>query len=154
MLRTANKKRWAQSGFTLIEIMLVVVVMVVIGGITVPVYQSFQVTNNLDVAAYTVVHTLRRAQGLFPAWLGGSTWGVHIASGNLTLFKGASFAARDSTFDEIAEISTNITPSGITDVVFSKLSGEPQTTGNIMLTTSNNETKTVAINAKGMIEYW
>jgi prepilin-type N-terminal cleavage/methylation domain-containing protein len=153
MIQVTNNKRQARNGFTLIEIMLVVVIMIIVGSISVPVYQSFQVTNNLDVAAYTITQTLRRAQVLSQSGAGNSVWGVHITNGSATLFKGANFEARDATLDEVAEISNNITPSGIADVVFLSLSGEPQTTGNITLTTSNNETKNISINAKGMIEY-
>lgn len=141
------------KGFTLIEIMLVIALMVVIGGISAPVYQSFQVKNNLDVASYTVAQTLRRAQVLSQVGASDSPWGVHIESGSATLFKGASYTSRDTLLDEVSEISTNIIPSGISDIIFSKLLGEPQVTGNIILTTSNDDTKTITINAKGTVEY-
>ena len=140
-------------GFTLIEIMLVVALIVAIGGISVPVYQAFQVRNNLDMAAYTITQMLRRAQVLAQSGEGDATWGVHIASGSATLFKGASFAGRDTTVDEISEISSDMVSSGVSEIIFSKLLGEPQTTGNVVLTTSNNDTKTITINAKGTIEY-
>jgi prepilin-type N-terminal cleavage/methylation domain-containing protein len=153
MLQIINYKAKANKGFTLIEIMLVVALMVAIGGISVPVYQTFQVKNNVDVAAYTIARTLQRAQVLSQAGTNDSTWGVHIASGSATLFSGADFASRDVTLDELSDISTNIVPTGISDIVYSKLLGEPQTTGNVILTTSNNDTRTIAINAKGMIEY-
>ena len=147
-----NKNKKKCKGFTLIEIMLVVALMIVIGSISVPVYQSFQVKNNLDVATYTIVQTLRRAQVLSQSGVGDETWGVHIESGSAVLFKGANYASRDISTDEVFEISTNIAPTGIADIVFSKLLGEPQTTGDIILTTSNNDTKTITINAKGTVE--
>lgn len=142
-----------KSGFTLIEIMLVVALMVAIGGISVPVYQTFQVKNDADVAAYTIAQTLRRAQALSQSGTGDSAWGVHIQNGGAILFKGISFAGRDLAYDEVSEISSSIIPSGISDIAFSKLIGEPQTTGSIILTTSNNDIKTITINAKGIIEY-
>ena len=141
------------KGFTLVEVMLVVVMIVIIGGVSVPVYQSFQVKNNLGVAANTIVESLRRAQVLSQSGEGDSSWGVRIANGSATLFKGSSFSGRDVSFDEISEISPNITPTGISEIVYSKLMGDPQATGNIILTTANNDTKNININAKGTIEY-
>lgn len=152
-LLMTNHPPQTNKGFTLIEIMLVVALMVAIGGISVPVYQTFQVKNNLDVVSYTIVQTLRRAQLLSQTGAGDTMWGVHIASGSATLFKGADFAGRDASFDEVADISTNIVPSGISDIVYSKLLGETQPPGNIVLTTPNNDIKTITINAKGTIEY-
>lgn len=148
-----SSSRKNNSGFTLIEIMLVVVLIVIIGGVSVPVYQSFQVKNNLGVAAQTIVQVLRRAQVLSQSGEGDSAWGVRIASGSATLFKGASFSGRDAAFDEVSEISTNIVPTGASEIVYSKLMGDPQTAGDIILTTSNNDTKIITINAKGTVEY-
>lgn len=153
MPQISRYKLRTKKGFTLIEIMLVVALIVAIGGISVPVYQAFQVKNNLDVAAYTIAQTLRRAQVLSQSGADDSIWGVHIVSGNVTLFKGVDFAGRDASADEASEISPNIALTGITDITFSKLFGEPQSIGDIILTTANNDTKNITINAKGIVEY-
>lgn len=142
-----------KQGFTLIEIMLVIALMIIIGGISVPVYQSFQVKNDLDVTAYTTAQTLRRAQALSQAGEGDSAWGVHIESGKVTLFKGGSFALRDVSMDESFEISESITTAGVQEIVYSKLTGEPQSIGNITFGTTNGEMQILSINKKGMIEY-
>jgi type II secretory pathway pseudopilin PulG len=147
-----NKKKSKFIGFTLIEIMLVVALIVAIGGISAPVYQSFQVKKNLDVATNGIAQILRRAQALSQSGAGDASWGVNISSGVVTLFKGADYSSRDVAFDETFEISSNIVPSGISEIVFSKLLGEPQTTGNIILT-NDNDTQTITINSKGAIEY-
>ena len=147
-----NKKKSKFIGFTLIEIMLVVALIVAIGGISAPVYQSFQVKKNLDVATNGIAQTLRRAQALSQSGVGDASWGVNISSGVVTLFKGVSYASRDTAFDETVEISSSIVLSGVSEIVFSKLLGEPQTTGNIILS-DNNDTQTITINSKGAIEY-
>lgn len=148
-----NKFQPKRQGFTLIEIMLVVVLVVIIGSASAPVYQSFQVKNNLSVSANIIIQALRRAQVLSQSGEGDSVWGVHIANGGAILFKGASFSGRDVAFDEVSEISSNITPTGISDVVYSKLLGVPQATGSIILTTLNNDAKTITLNEKGTLEY-
>ncbi len=140
------------GGFTLIEVMLVVSLLVIIGGISAPFYQAFQVKNDLDVASGIISQTLRRAQVLSQSVDGDSSWGVHIASGSATLFRGATYASRDVSFDEIFEISTNIVPTGFQEIVYSKFYGYPQITGTLTLTSSNNETRALSINSRGLIE--
>jgi prepilin-type N-terminal cleavage/methylation domain-containing protein len=142
-----------QRGFTLIEMLLSVSIIAMLVGLSVPVYASFVGRNDLDVTRQGIVESLRRAQVYARAVEGDSTWGVAIVSGKAVVFKGASYAARDTAFDENIIINSTITPSGLGEVVFAKLSGAPSTSGTATLTqTTNNESRTVTINAKGMVE--
>lgn len=135
------------------EILLSIAVIAIIAGISVPIYQSFHVRNDLDIATVEMAQTLRRAQILSEAVDGDTSWGLKIQSGSLTLFKGVSYAARDTAFDELFDVPTSITSSGVSEIVFTKFSGLPQTTGTITLTSNVNETRTITINAKGMVSY-
>jgi type II secretory pathway pseudopilin PulG len=128
-------------------------VMVLIAGMSVPVYQAFQNRNDLDIAATTFAQSLRRAQALSQAVDGDSPWGVNIGSGSITVFKGASYAARDASFDEVFAVPTSIAVSGTSGIVFAKMTGAPQTTGTTVLTSSTNETRSITINTKGMVAY-
>ena len=141
------------AGFTLLEVLLSVSAIGIIAGIAIPVYQSFQVRNDLDIATAEIAQSLRRAQVLAEAVDGDSGWGVFVGGGSLTLFQGVAYATRDPSFDEVFVIPASITPSGVTEVVFAKFTGLPQTTGTITLTSTNNETRTITINAKGMVSY-
>lgn len=141
------------AGFTLMEGLLSIAVIAIIAGISIPIYQSFQVRNDLDIATVSTVQTLRRAQVLAQAVDGDTSWGISVLSGSLTLFKGASYAARDTAFDEMFEVPASITPSGLSEIIFTKFTGLPQTTGTITLTSNANETRTITINAKGMVGY-
>ena len=140
-------------GFTLIEVLLSVMLITVIAGISAPIYYSYQVKNDLDVTANTIAQTLRRAQTLSRAVDGDSSWGVSTQNQKITLFKGASYASRDSSLDEIYDFPKSIAPSGIAEVVFSKFSGELVSTATITLTSSDNGTRNITINPKGMISY-
>jgi len=133
--------------------MLSVAVIGIITGISAPVYQSFQNRNNIDIAAASVAQSLRRAEVLATAVDGDVAWGVDIRPGSITLFKGSSYAGRDTAFDEVYDFPQSITSSGLAQVVFARFSGAPQTTGTITLTNSNTETRTITINAKGTITY-
>lgn len=133
--------------------MLVVATIAVLAAISVPVYSTLQIKNDLDVVTNTTLQTLRRAQTLSQAVDGDSIWGVKLQSNDITLFKGASYALRDTDFDEVYTLSGNITPSEVSEVVFSKLLGNPNTTGTLTLTSSNNDVQNITLNSKGFLDY-
>jgi|SRR3989338_6683373 len=140
------------AGFTLLEVLLAISVVAIIAGIGIPVYQSFQVRNDLDLAVNAVAQSLRRSQLLSQAVEGDMTWGVYVGDNKITIFKGASYAGRDVNFDEAFDLSNVITPSGNQEIIFNKLTGWPQNTGSLILTTVN-DSKTITINAKGLVSY-
>lgn len=146
-------KQYTKRGFTFIEILLSMAAVGIIAGVSLPLYQSFQVRNDLDIATVEIVHSFRRAHILATAVDGDSSWGVYVHSGSITLFKGPNYAARDAGFDEVFEVPASIVPSGISEVVFARFTGVPQTTGTITLTSTTNELRTITINAKGMVNY-
>ena len=141
------------KGFTLLEVLLSIGLITVLAGLSLPVYQALQNRNDLDITAVTVAQTLRRAQLLSQAMDGDTSWGISIQTGSITLFRGTSYAARDTSFDEVFDVPTSITQSGVGEVVFAKFTGMPQTTGTITLTSSTNEVRNLILNAKGTITY-
>lgn len=141
------------QGFTLLEVLLSVATIALIAGISIPVYQSFQVRNDLNITAATIAQSARRAQALSHAVDGDTSWGINIQNGSIIIFKGAGYAARDVTYDEVFDVPTSITPSGVTEILFAKFTGLPQTTGTITLISHTNETRTITINTKGMVNY-
>ena len=140
------------NGFTLIEVVLSIAIVVLIFGIAAPVYQDYQIRNGIDTSVNVIIENLRRAQALSMAVDGDSAWGVNIAAGLITLFKGTSFATRDPAFDDSSEMLFVISPSGLTEVVFSKLNGFPNGVGAFTLSVAGN-VRTISINEKGMLTY-
>lgn len=134
------------------EIILSVGVIAVIAASSMPIFVGMQKKNELDIAANAVVSSLRRAQTLSIAMDRDSTWGVSISSGAVTIFRGASYTTRTTAQDEVFAISTGIVPTGLGEVVFAKLSGDPLQTGTITLTYAAN-IRTVTINSVGTIDY-
>ena len=146
-------KIYKAQGFTLLEVLLSIATISIIAGISISIYQSFQVKNDLDITANTWVQTLRRAQVLSEAVDGDSAWGVKIQPDGLILFKGVNYAARDTNFDEIFQVPTSISASGTTEVVFTKFTGLPQVIGTTTLTASTGEIRVITINDKGTLTY-
>lgn len=139
-------------GFSLTEIVLTLGVIGILLTISSPLYLRFQMRNELDGAVETVVSSFRRAQGLAQAGDQDATWGVSCFTGSITVFKGTDYATRDPVLDEVSAFPINISCSGITEVVFAKLTGDPMTYG-ITTLTNEYETRTITFSTKGIPSY-
>jgi hypothetical protein len=137
----------------MLDIVLSVAMLGLIFGMTIPMYKNFSIRNDLDIATNGTVQALRRAQTLSQVADGDTSWGVHVSSGSILIYKGTSYALRDTTYDEVTAIPTSITLSGLLDVTLTKVSGLPQSTGTFILTSATQETRNVTINQKGMVDY-
>lgn len=151
MLRKLNKQ-YVNPGFTLIEILLSVALIGALSFLSLPLFRTLISKNDNEVATNTVIQTLRRAQLLSQAVDGDISWGVKVQSGSITLFKGVDYALRDQGFDEVFEVPNTIGVGGTSEVIFTKFTGIPQTTGTITFA-SENETNTISINEKGTISF-
>lgn len=148
-----SRKHKTKQGFTLLEILLSVALLSAIVSIGMPLYQSFQVRNDLEIAVVTMANAVRRASTLARASDGDASWGVRTATGSITLFKGTSYAARDAAYDEDFSVPTSLSFSGTSEYVFSRFTGFPGASGSTTITASINETRTLTVSAKGMVNY-
>lgn len=142
-----------QHGFTLIEVLLSVTILGLLAGLSIPVYASFTRKNDLDITTQQLASAFRRAEQYARAVQGDSTWGVQVQSGQVTLYKGASYASRDTSYDEVIDIPDSIAVSSTSDVQFAKLSGAPGAAASVTLTGDTNNSRTVTVNAEGMVDY-
>lgn len=143
-----------KTGFTLVEMILVLAMLAILFSMASPFYQKYQSKNDLDLAVISVAQNLRRAQTLAQAVDNNSSWGLYLQSGSLTVFRGTSYLTRDSGFDEKISMPDVVVPSGLNEVIFAKFTGWPLNVGIITLTnTSINEIKNITINSKGMVDY-
>lgn len=147
------KNKFKKHSFTLIELLLSVALIAIITSFSSPVLFRFLANDYLYDSENILIMSLKRAQILSQGSFMDSDFGVKLQSGTITVFKGASYALRDVSYDEIYDLSTSITISGITELVFSKFFGYPDNFGNIIMTTNTNDSKTISINSKGGIDY-
>jgi prepilin-type N-terminal cleavage/methylation domain-containing protein len=142
-----------QAGFTLLELLLSVAIIGMLTGLSVPIYASFAKRNDLDLIVQNTASAIRRSEAYATAVRSDSTWGVRFDEAGITLFKGASYVTRDAAFDETIAVPGSVSVSGMTEVQFAKLSAEPSATGSVTFTNDINDTRTLTLNAKGMVNY-
>ena len=78
--------------------------------------------------------------------------GVKINNNEILIFKGDSYESRDTSFNESFKITGGIIVSGLSEVIFEKLSGATLSPGTIILS-SYGEVENININEKGTITY-
>lgn len=136
----ASMKR---AGFTLIEMLLVLAIIAVIGGVAAPLYRDYQIRNDLNVATEQVTQGLARARLLSQAAKNDTGWGFYIPAG--VLYRGSSYVGRNRTFDETYAMPSTIKVTGLLEVAYSKVKGQPSATGAITLTAIDNQQRTILI---------
>ncbi len=143
----------SRRGYSAIEILLVVALIGILGGVSLPLSRFVQERNDLDLAAMAVAQSLRKAKVYTEASRLDSSWGVRLGNGSITLFRGDDFATRDPVFDEAFALGSGITAAGLTQVAFAGLPASPSAGGSITLTTPRGRSSTLSVSPNGMISY-
>ncbi|MGB2762494.1 MAG: prepilin-type N-terminal cleavage/methylation domain-containing protein [Minisyncoccales bacterium] len=138
------------KGFTLLELLIVIAAAILITALTIPVGVRFFQTQILDETRAGILETLRSAQNQAMFQKNDSAFGVKFLSGSYVLFQGSSYGEVPSE-DENFTLSSGITTSGIDEVVFAKLTGIPNPSGTLTIT-SGNDSQALNINTQGKIE--
>jgi len=138
--------------FTLIEVLLSVALIGAIGSFSMVINQFLQQKNDLDVSAIQISERVRDAQKRSIGGIEDSSWGVKVATGQITLYKGTSFASRTQAKDENTIIPDTIEIAGLNDIVFARLEGTVVNPGTINLKIKNFE-KNISINEQGTVSY-
>jgi prepilin-type N-terminal cleavage/methylation domain-containing protein len=154
-------KRKTQSGFTLVEVMLVIVFMTIL--LTITMGNFFGVRNKYAVttAVEKIVFDLRLAFENARGQKDGTAWGVRLnndAAGQFfEIFSGDSYAGGVKSSYTILPADLKFTsPSSGTnlDVIFAKLTGLPASQASITIESRNTTVaKTITVNANGTILY-
>ena len=140
---SSSPVRMQRRAFALLEALVVVGVIGAVTTLTIPLYREYQIRSDLDNATQQATHGLARAKLLSQLGERDSQWGFYVPAG--ILYKGESYAGRDTQFDEIYPMPSTIAVSGILEVAYSKVEGLPSDTGNIVLRALNNDQRIIQV---------
>lgn len=129
------------AGFTLLELIVVIALAVLLGGLALPALRIAQKNSELEETAESLVSVLRLAQNRTLGSEGASQYGVFfdtaVSPGRFILFKGATYATRDVAADEVHVFPKSVEMSAVTipqsEVVFARLTGVVANAGSITL---------------------
>ncbi|OGZ22564.1 MAG: hypothetical protein A3A08_01535 [Candidatus Nealsonbacteria bacterium RIFCSPLOWO2_01_FULL_41_9] len=141
------------KSFTLIEILIVVGILAVLIGLSVPIFGLFQKTSGLNNSAQEIAGFLRLAQNKTLSLEQGGQWGIYFLTltspQQYILFKGSSFSLRDSSFDQVQNLPKSVEIFQVNlagqEVVFEKVTGRAVPSGSIYLRLKDDQLKIAAI---------
>jgi len=136
-------------GVTFIELILVVAMLLIMVTAYGAVGSNFLARNRFQNSTNEVLSFIRTAQINAMSGKSDSRWGVKVTANQIVLFKGDSYSARDTVFDEAFAIPPGVTVTS-SEVVFDKLTGNPSSTLSIVVTAASGEAATVSINEIGI----
>ena len=149
-------KLQATRGFTIVEILIVIGIMVVLVGVVVIPFASFRDQAILDGATEEALALLHEARERTVSSDGASRYGVYFESGKVTLFKGTAFpGAGDPDNKEILLHNRLVlTKSASLDdgAIFERLTGKIGAAGTITvsLISDSAKSRTIEISSAGL----
>jgi len=132
-----KNKAKINQGFSVIEILVVLAVLMIVSGLIVPGFNFFRRQNSLNATAQEIINALRLSQNKTLASEGNSSFGIYFESDKYIIFKGAAYIESSSDNEihniddslKISAIDLNIPPA----VVFERLTGNTTNYGTITL---------------------
>ncbi len=143
-------------GFTLIEVIIAVLIVVLVTGVFVASFRSFSARRALDGASAHVISALEVARTQTLDSLSDSQYGVHIEATRVTIFKGATYTQghvdnRIINLSPQVRVTSSLT-GGVTDVTFMRLTGKASVTGTVTITlvADTSQTRVITIAPGGI----
>jgi prepilin-type N-terminal cleavage/methylation domain-containing protein len=142
-----------KKGFTLIEVLLVISILGILAGLSIPFLINFKNSQDFDNTVDQMISVLRKAQEKSISAEKDSFWGVNFSQPFRYILFRENFN-QNNPENEIYEFSKNInlTTSG-QEIKFLKLSGGIEEDFIIDLTTFNKKIR-IIINREGKIDYF
>lgn len=143
------------KGFTLLELLIVIVILIPLGVAGISSYHSFISQIKLNTAVPQIISTLHLSRDRTLASEGASSYGVHFEANKYVLFKGLSFnpSAVDNEEHKLpAEIEIyDISLGGGSDIVFDRIKGTTSNAGSVSIRIIRNpiKYKTISILSSG-----
>ncbi|OGI67900.1 hypothetical protein A2738_03575 [Candidatus Nomurabacteria bacterium RIFCSPHIGHO2_01_FULL_42_15] len=146
----------SRRGITVVELLIVVVVLGVIFSIALPQFSKIRERQVLKSAVGEILSSLTQAQSQTLASVDSSSYGVHLESDKVIIFKGTVFSANDTNNKTVSLVTpasiTDVTVDGVSgtsgDIYFNRLTGVPSDTGAVTVSTGSYS-KIITIFATG-----
>lgn len=134
-----NKKIHKRAGFTIIELLVTVVVVLVLSGIAANQLANFTNRNAFDVTQRQLIAAFRKAQMYAMTSRNNDSWGLYIYINQVTLFKGSTWPPADPSYNEKISIPENVilndvSQSPVFTIFFTQADGYAWTPDNFLPT--------------------
>jgi len=152
-LQTTNYNLKTKQGFTFIELLVVVAIMVMISGlglfISLDFYKTYALNSERDIVVSIFMKARNRAANNFNE----SGHGIYINSDGYTVFQGSSYVSRNQTYDELIKRAYSVTSSGLQEIVFEQLTGNLTTSAGDVTLSNGVKSINISLNSEGRINW-
>ena len=159
MFQIINSKFQDKNGFTLLEILIAISILVIMISIAATVGRSFSDAVNLDNSAKMVEANIKLAKTRSVNALNDTNYGVHFEDNYIVIFVGGIFDDSDPT-NEIINLSDgiktqNVSFAGGGDLIFNRLTGVTDNFGSleVALIKDSSKKRQIVINKEGQVNY-
>lgn len=149
----------AQRGVTILEVLISIAIISTLASLSFVVFTQFIQTQSVDKEAGAVISSIAYARSQSMSGRNDSAYGIHFASTTMTIFMGTSYNA-SSVNNVVRTLSSGVVVSrlalgtGVTDVVFGKLTGTPSATGTLTIASLRDTSKqrVITISGTGLVQ--
>ena len=154
-----------KRGFTLVEMLIVIAIMIIIASAAVPLYGSLQVKAQIGESTSQIVQAVRIARANAISGYNSTSSGIYffinpVGADSYVLYQGSSYSNRDTSFDQTMVLDNALSivnagfvlTSGSIDINFARGSGRPSNVGSLTLVHSVQGTSTISLNYLGRVQ--
>lgn len=150
-----HKSNLYHKGFTLIEVLIVLAILVLVTSIIAPSFVKLGGGEALDTSVSSIISILNEAKSEAVSSKNASDYGVRILKNQLVSFEN-SYGTNNKTLtiSSLVSISTSTGMATNSEVIFSNVSGSSNASGTITVTVLRDPTKksTITVYSTGAIE--
>lgn len=139
-----------KAGFTLIEVLIVLGILLIIFSVGGPISFNFYLDYQLDAENNLLLSILRHARNLSMVNHNESDHGLYIKTDEFVIFQGASYATRVASQDRGFPRAAVIAATGPAEIIFSSLSGAASASSTYSLN-DGRRTRDIFVNSEGLV---
>ncbi|MDP3769389.1 MAG: prepilin-type N-terminal cleavage/methylation domain-containing protein [Candidatus Sungbacteria bacterium] len=125
------------TGFTLIEVIIVIGLLAIFGSLALVSFQTSRATRELATSTQDILSALRLAQSKTLSGENNSVWGVHMSQSQVALFQGPTFVGSPLVetygLPSSLELINILFNGGGNDIVFNRITGTTDQNGTMTL---------------------
>lgn len=140
------------TGFTLIEILIVIGIFAILAGLGLFLGFDVYTSNALRSERNTLLSVLEKTRSRAMNNMNESGHGLYITSSEYIMYRGSSYASRNPSYDENIQANPAIAHTGLQEVSFGQLTGNPSATGTITLSDAVRSLN-ISVEDEGMINW-
>ncbi len=160
MFQILNSKFQDKNGFTLLEVLIAISILVIMISIAVTVGRSFSDSVNLDNSAKMVEANIKLAKTRSVNALNDTNYGIHFEDNYIVIYDAENIFTEGDLTNEVIDLPDGIKTQSVSfagggDLIFNRLTGVTDNFGSleVALIKDSSKKRQIVINKEGQVNY-